>query len=106
MQRYPKIKSIQDIGNKLIRRIERQVDDEIQDLLKETAARIEKQKLKLIAENEEEVKLMADSLNEAMAKEEQMMNEQLDTRKNEIMRIKKKNLEDRLKLAKGEMSEE
>lgn len=34
------------------------------------------------------------------------MNEQHDARNNEILRIKKQNLDDRLRLAKGEMSEE
>ena len=82
------------------------LEDEIAELQRETNLKIEKSKIKLIAENEEEVALFQEKLNKYMAREEQLMNEQHDARNNEILRIKKQNLEDRLRLAKGEMSEE
>lgn len=41
-----------------------------------------------------------------MDKEETLMNEQLEARKAEIMKIKKQNLDDRLRMATGEMSTE
>lgn len=41
-----------------------------------------------------------------MEREENLMNEQLDSRKAEIMRVKKQNLEDRLRMATGEMSQD
>lgn len=49
---------------------------------------------------------MQDNLNTAMEREENLMNEQLETRKAEIMKIKKQNLDDRLRMATGEMSQE
>ena len=82
------------------------LEDEIAELQRETNLKIEKSKIKLIAENEEEVALFQEKLNKDMAREEQLMNEQHDARNNEILRIKKQNLDDRLRLAKGEMSEE
>lgn len=57
MQKYPKIAVIQEIGKKLIHRIDMSLEDEILELQKETNARIEKAKIKLITENEEEVEL-------------------------------------------------
>lgn len=47
---------------------------------------------------------MQDNLNEAMQREENMMNEQLEQRKQDIMKIKKQNLDDRLRMATTEMS--
>jgi hypothetical protein len=47
---------------------------------------------------------MQENLNSAMEREEGLMNEQLDARKAEIMKIKKQNLDDRLRMATGEMS--
>jgi len=41
-----------------------------------------------------------------MEREEGLMNEQLESRKGEIMKIKKQNLDDRLRMATGEMSAE
>lgn len=49
---------------------------------------------------------MQDNLNQAMEREESLMNEQLEARKAEIMKIKKQNLDDRLRMATGEMSAE
>lgn len=45
-------------------------------------------------------------MNTAMEREENLMNDQLETRKAEIMKIKKQNLDDRLRMASGEMSQE
>jgi len=50
--------------------------------------------------------MMQDNLNQAMAKEEASMNQQLEQRKFEIMQIKKANLDERMKLATTEMTEE
>jgi len=41
-----------------------------------------------------------------MEREEGLMNDQLESRKGEIMKIKKQNLDDRLRMATGEMSAE
>ncbi len=60
--------------------------------------------MRIIAENDEEMRDLQQTLNEAMAKEERAMNEQLEKRKAEILEMKKQNLEDRLKLAAGDMT--
>lgn len=49
---------------------------------------------------------MQENLNQAMEREEKSMSEQLENRKNEIMKIKKQNLEDRLRMATAEMTQE
>ena len=66
---------------------------------------LEKAKLRIIAENEDELRMLQQNLDEAVAKEEQKLNEQLEKRKEEIMSLKKANLNDRLKMFSGEMSE-
>lgn len=66
---------------------------------------LEKAKLRIIAENEDELRLLQENLDEAVAKEEAKLNEQLEKRKEEIMGLKKANLNDRLKMFAGEMSE-
>lgn len=81
------------------------VEQEIAELEKEKEEKLERARLRIIAENEDELQMMQDNLNKAMQKEEQAMNEQLEKRKAEIMAVKKQNLEDRMKLATQEMSE-
>lgn len=90
----------------MIKRIDLSQEEEIAELEKTKEERIEKAKLRIIAENEDELQIMQDNLNDAMSREESLMNEQLDSRKAEIMRVKKQNLEDRLRMATGEMSHE
>jgi len=106
MQRFPAEKAIQEVGTKMIKRIDNTTDEEIQELEKEKEEKVERAKLRIIAENEDELHLMQDNLNTAMEREENLMNEQLETRKAEIMKIKKQNLDDRLRMATGEMSQE
>lgn len=106
MQRFPLEKAIQEVGVKMIKRIDNTTDEEIQELEKEKEEKVERAKLRIIAENEDELHLMQDNLNTAMEREENLMNEQLETRKAEIMKIKKQNLDDRLRMATGEMSQE
>lgn len=106
MQKFPQEKAIQEVGQKMIKRIDNTTDDEIAELEKEKEEKIEKAKLRIIAENEDELHVMQDNLNQAMDREEQLMNDQLESRKAEIMRIKKQNLDDRLRMATGEMSQE
>ena len=61
------------------------LDQEIAELEKEKEEKIERARLKIIAENEDELQMMQDNLNQAMAKEEAAMNQQLEQRKLEIM---------------------
>ena len=104
--KYPSEVTLQNIGVKLLKRIDMTLEQEIAELEKEKEEKLERAKLKIIAENEEEIQLMQDNLNKAMQKEEQAMAEQLEKRKAEIMTIKKQNLEERMKLATAEMSED
>lgn len=90
----------------MIKRIDNTTDEEIADLEKEKEERVERAKLRIIAENEDELQVMQDNLNTAMDREEGLMNDQLEQRKAEIMKIKKQNLDDRLRMATGEMSQE
>ena len=58
MQKYPHEKSIQEVGDKMIKRIDNTTDEEIADLEKEKEEKVEKAKLRIIAENEDELHLM------------------------------------------------
>jgi len=65
------------------------VEQEIAELEKEKEEKLERARLRIIAENEDELQLMQDNLNKAMQKEEIVMTEQLEKRKAEIMAVKK-----------------
>ncbi len=99
MNKFGKDKLFNDIAEKMVKRIDMTHEEQIAQLEREKEEKVEKAKLRIIAENEEELLIMQENLNEAMQKEESVMNEQLDTRKQEIMRIKKQNLDDRLRMA-------
>lgn len=75
MQKYPSEKSIQEVGAKMIRRIDNTTDEEIADLEREKEEKVERAKLRIIAENEDELQIMQTNLNEAMDREEKLMNE-------------------------------
>jgi hypothetical protein len=51
------------------------LEQEIAELEKEKEEKLERARLKIIAENEDELQLMQDNLNKAMQKEEQAMTE-------------------------------
>lgn len=106
MERFHDSPKIQEVGSKMLRRIEMSMDEEFTVLSKEKEERIEKAKLKIISENEDELNQLQKNLDEAMAKEEAVMNEQLEKRKAEILDLKKQNLDDRLRMAQGEMSDQ
>ena len=77
------------MGVKLLKRIDMSVEQEIAELEKEKEEKLERARLRIIAENEDELQLMQDNLNKAMQKEEIVMTEQLEKRKAEIMAVKK-----------------
>lgn len=58
MQKYPHEKAIQEVGNKMIKRIDNTTDEEIAELEKEKEEKVERAKLRIIAENEDELHLM------------------------------------------------
>lgn len=55
MAKFPTIKQIQEVGAKLIKRIDMTQEEEIQELEKQKEENIEKAKLRIIAENEDEL---------------------------------------------------
>lgn len=63
MQKFPNEKSIQEVGAKMIKRIDSTTDEEINELEKEKDEKVEKAKLRIIAENEDELHVMQDNLN-------------------------------------------
>jgi len=81
------------------------LDEEMADLNRKKEEKLERARMRIIAENEDELKDLQTALNQAMEKEEKIMNEQLNKRKQEILEMKKQNLDDRLKMAGGEMSD-
>jgi len=63
MQKFPNEKSIQEVGAKMIKRIDSTTDEEINQLEKEKDEKVERAKLRIIAENEDELHVMQDNLN-------------------------------------------
>lgn len=54
------------MGVKLLKRIDMTLEQEIAELEKEKEEKLERARLRIIAENEDEVQLMQDNLNKAM----------------------------------------
>jgi len=54
------------VGVKLLKRIDMSVEQEIAELEKEKEEKLERARLRIIAENEDELQLMQDNLNKAM----------------------------------------
>jgi len=60
---------------KLVKRIDLSIEEELAEFERKKEERVEKAKLRVIAENEEELQVMQDNLNMAMEREENLMNE-------------------------------
>jgi len=81
MDRMPQNETVQDVGDKLLKRIDMTVEDEIAEAEKEKEANLEKTRMKVIAENEKQLQDMRTNLNEAMRREEKKLEEQMAIRK-------------------------
>ena len=70
MDKMPDNDVVQEVGEKLLRRIDLTTEDEIAEAEKIKEANLERARMKIIAENEKQIDDMKASLNEAMKKEE------------------------------------
>ena len=76
----------------------------MEDANKTKEANLEKARLKIIAENDEELQELQGNLNKVIKKEEERLEAQLNQRRDQILEMKRQNLEERLKMV-GDMSE-
>lgn len=72
---------VQDVGDKLLRRIDQTLEDEMADADKLKEQNLERARMKIIAENEKQIDDMKKNLNIAMEKEEKKLDEQMNARK-------------------------
>lgn len=75
------------------------------EIEKEKEANVEKARIQLLAENEEELKTIKEELDSRMKKEEEVIEKRMGDRRDQILGLKRQNLEDRLKVVAGEMSD-
>lgn len=61
--------------------------------------------MKIIAENDKQLDDLQRNLNEAMSKEEKKLDDQMNARRDQILTLKRANLEERLKMA-GDMTQD
>ena len=104
MDRMPNQVTVQEVGKKLLRKIEQTVEEEMDEANKTKEANLEKARLKIIAENDEELQELQGNLNKVIKKEEERLEAQLNQRRDQILEMKRQNLEERLKMV-GDMSE-
>merc|ERR1712062_421999 len=81
------------------------VEDEMAEADKLKDQNLERARMKIVAENEKQIDDMKASLNEAMIKEEKKLDQQMNQRRDQILTLKRANLEERLKMA-GDMTAE
>lgn len=75
MARFPEDKVVQEVGRKMLSRIDATVEEEITYLEKERDEALEKARMKVIAENEDELKVLQENLNQAVAAEERKIDQ-------------------------------
>jgi len=81
MDKMPDNDVVQDVGDKLLRRIDQTLEDEMADADKLKEQNLERARMKIIAENEKQIDDMKKNLNIAMEKEEKKLDEQMNARK-------------------------
>lgn len=105
MDKFPDNDVMQDVGDKLIKRIDNTVEEDMADAEAQKEQNLEIARMKIIAENEKQLDDLQKNLNEAMSKEEKKLDDQMNARRDQILTLKRANLEERLKMA-GDMSQD
>ena len=105
MDKMPDNEVVQEVDNKLLKRLDQSVEDEMAEADKLKDQNLERARMKIVAENEKQIDDMKASLNEAMMKEEKKLDQQMNQRRDQILTLKRANLEERLKMA-GDMTAE
>lgn len=105
MNKFPDNDVMQDVGHKLIKRIDNSVEEDIAEAEKQKEANLEIARMKIIAENDKQLDDLQRNLNEAMSKEEKKLDDQMNARRDQILTLKRANLEERLKMA-GDMTQD
>jgi len=105
MDKAPDSDVMQDVGDKLIKRIDNTVEEDMAEADRVKEQNLERARMRIIAENEKQLEDLQKNLNEAMQKEEKKLEEQMNQRKDQILTLKRANLEERLKMA-GDMTQE
>lgn len=71
---------------------------------KEKEENVEKARIKIIADNDQQLEDLQKKLDDKMQAEEQKLTEQMNNRRDQVLALKRQNLEDRIKMA-GDMSQ-
>lgn len=66
---------VQEVGAKLLKRIDQSIEDEMSEADKIKDLNLERARMKIVAENEKQIDDMKNSLNEAMVKEEKKLDD-------------------------------
>lgn len=66
---------VQEVGTKLLKRIDQSIEDEMSEADKIKDLNLERARMKIVAENEKQIDDMKNSLNEAMVKEEKKLDD-------------------------------
>lgn len=70
-----------------------------------TEKKLEEARLRIVADNEEELRMLQDNLDMAMEKEKVKVEATINARSADVLARKKENLEERLKMVQGDMTE-
>lgn len=71
----PDNETVQEVGAKLLKRIDQSVEDEMSEADTIKDLNLERARMKIVAENEKQIDDMKNSLNEAMVKEEKKLDD-------------------------------
>lgn len=93
-----------EIGSKMIKRIDATLDDQMKEIDDQTEKKLEEARLRIVAENEEELAQLQDNLDKAMEKEAAKVEVQMNQRRDEVLARKKENMAERLKMISGELT--
>lgn len=75
MDKMPDNDVVQEVGAKLLKRIDQSIEDEMSEADKIKDLNLERARMKIVAENEKQIDDMKNSLNEAMVKEEKKLDD-------------------------------
>lgn len=105
MERFPEDQNVQDVGNKLLKRINNTLTEELADLERENQKNLENARLKLIADDKQTLDDLQSKMDQDMKKAEEELDAKMKERENKIYQLKQQNLEDRIKMAAEELSD-
>jgi hypothetical protein len=105
MAQFPEEPLILEIGTRMLERIDDSQKAALREIDEQTEKKLEEARLRIVAENEEELAALQENLDQAMQKEAEKVEALMNKQRDDVLARKKENMSERMKMVTGDMTE-